>query len=138
MGNRRSKKKIGDLNCQNAFTNYYGRRYEAWFTTEIPIGVGPWKLNGLPGLIVEASSTDSLVIFKMESFKASNTTDTEIAAPTDGEKISGGYISFRKKQDDYAIARKKQVQSLINESAKPGVKITVGEVSVRRFEKTAE
>ncbi|MFV0604719.1 MAG: GLPGLI family protein [Niabella sp.] len=128
MGNRRSKKKIGDLNCQNAFTNYYGRRYEAWFTTEIPIGVGPWKLNGLPGLIVEASSTDSLVIFKMESFKASNTTDTEIAAPTDGEKISGGYISFRKKQ----------VQSLINESAKPGVKITVGEVSVRRFEKTAE
>jgi GLPGLI family protein len=46
-------KQISKFNCQKATTTFRGRNYIAWFTTEIPISMGPWKFNGLPGLILE-------------------------------------------------------------------------------------
>ena len=43
--------------CQKAVTEFRGRRYEAWFTPEIPLYEGPWKFGGLPGLILKVSDT---------------------------------------------------------------------------------
>lgn len=47
-------RRIDDLDCQKAVTVFRGRSYTAWYAPSIPIGNGPWKLGGLPGLIVEA------------------------------------------------------------------------------------
>lgn len=47
------KKKIKDLNMQKATTNWGGRNWTAWFTTDIPFQEGPYKFHGLPGLITE-------------------------------------------------------------------------------------
>ncbi|AQW92805.1 GLPGLI family protein [Elizabethkingia anophelis] len=47
------KKKISDYNCQNASVEFGGRKWIAWFTTDIPIQDGPYKFYGLPGLIVK-------------------------------------------------------------------------------------
>ena len=40
--------------CIFAETDFRGRHWEVWFTPEIPISDGPWKLWGLPGLILSA------------------------------------------------------------------------------------
>jgi GLPGLI family protein len=54
-------KKIGKFNCKKATTNFRGRKYIAWYTIDIPVSYGPWKLQGLPGLILEAYDTDKFV-----------------------------------------------------------------------------
>ena len=36
-----------------AKTTFKGRNYFAWYSIEIPINSGPYKFNGLPGLVVE-------------------------------------------------------------------------------------
>ncbi|OCA77510.1 hypothetical protein BBI01_03425 [Chryseobacterium artocarpi] len=47
------KEKIGEFNTQKAVCDFAGRKWTAWFTTDLPIQDGPYKFYGLPGLIVK-------------------------------------------------------------------------------------
>lgn len=49
--------------CSKASTDYHGRIWTAWYALDIPIADGPWKLCGLPGLILHASDTNGEYIF---------------------------------------------------------------------------
>jgi Protein of unknown function (Porph_ging). len=49
---------IREMECQLASTQYAGRVWNAWFCQNIPIFEGPYKFNGLPGLIVKITSDD--------------------------------------------------------------------------------
>jgi len=53
-------KKIGNFRCQMATIKFRGRNYIAWFTTKIPTSFGPWKFQGLPGLILEVYDTEKV------------------------------------------------------------------------------
>ena len=62
---------VASYDCQKAECDFRGRRWEAWFTPEIPVSEGPWKLKGLPGLILYARDTTG-----QYSFEAVSVTDS--------------------------------------------------------------
>ncbi len=53
------------LKCRKASTEYGGREYTAWFTSEIPISDGPYTFQGLPGLILKVADKDLWYEFKV-------------------------------------------------------------------------
>jgi len=42
------------IQCRKATATFKGRNWIAWFAKDLPFQSGPWKLSGLPGLIIEA------------------------------------------------------------------------------------
>lgn len=50
--------------CRKAVANFRGRTWTAWYAEQIPIDAGPWKLHGLPGLILKASDSVALHDFE--------------------------------------------------------------------------
>lgn len=49
--------------CRKATCHFRGRDYEAWYAPEIPRSEGPWKLQGLPGLILKVSDSQGHYAF---------------------------------------------------------------------------
>ena len=54
------QKEVCGYPCQEAKTSYGGREWTVWFAPSIPSNVGPWKLGGLPGLIMEAQDAEGI------------------------------------------------------------------------------
>ncbi|MBB6331816.1 GLPGLI family protein [Chryseobacterium sediminis] len=63
------QKMIGKYKSQKAETNYGGRNWIAWFTTELPFSDGPYVFNGLPGLIVSIQDSNNEYSFNLIEVK---------------------------------------------------------------------
>lgn len=55
---------ILDFHCQMAKCCFRGHNWIVWYTTDIPLATGPWKLGGLPGLILYASDENGYCTFE--------------------------------------------------------------------------
>lgn len=66
------KRKIGRFDCFLAETRFAGRNYQAWYTQSVPVSSGPWKLWGLPGLIVELTDDQGQIYFGLQSIEISH------------------------------------------------------------------
>lgn len=58
-----STKYVGNYKVRKATAAFRGRHYTAWFTPKIPVPYGPWKLHGLPGLILQAYDQSGRIYF---------------------------------------------------------------------------
>lgn len=47
------KDEILGYQCSIASAEFRGRKYKVWYSSSIPVPLGPWKLGGLPGLILK-------------------------------------------------------------------------------------
>lgn len=66
--------------CNMAITTYHGRQWRAWFAPELPVPFGPWKLRGLPGLILKAES-DNGTSFIADGFQLTDRLITPVYSP---------------------------------------------------------
>jgi GLPGLI family protein len=76
-------KEMMGVQCQKAVCDFKGRTYEAWFCSQLPYNNGPWKLGGLPGLILEAYDTKKEVVFSFISFENATGEPISILLPSD-------------------------------------------------------
>lgn len=57
--------------CRKATCRFRGRDYEVWYAPDIPRSEGPWKLQGLPGLILKASDSQGHYTFTCSGIEKS-------------------------------------------------------------------
>lgn len=53
------KKNVCGWTCRQAIGSFRGRFYYAWFADQLPSSAGPWKLGGLPGIILALEDSEA-------------------------------------------------------------------------------
>lgn len=92
-------KQINTFSCYKAIGDFRGRTYHVWFTPEISVSFGPWKLNGLPGLILEASDTKNQYMYYADKIELNKET-----IKIDSESFQNkNYITPKKEMEIFLI-----------------------------------
>jgi GLPGLI family protein len=97
------KKKIGKYSCTKATGTFKGRVYEVWFAESLNVPFGPWKLNGLPGLILEATDNEGYVSFKYKSFKKDLKVKVDFSIPDSKDLLTPKELQQLKVAEVYKI-----------------------------------
>jgi GLPGLI family protein len=76
---------------------FRGCIYTVWYTPDIPSSFGPWKLNGCPGLILEATRDDKGFAFYATKI---NYEEKNISPQYSNKTDKITYTQLRRKQID--------------------------------------
>lgn len=117
-----SVKKIKSIDCLLAKTSFRGRVFYAWYAPEIPVSYGPWKLNGLPGLIVEAYDEAKEVMFKFKNIKAPYRYDFEGVKDNINELDNVSLLQYIEKERNIDAST---IESKINAKSSRGTSVKV-------------
>ncbi|WPZ08568.1 GLPGLI family protein [Roseivirga spongicola] len=118
----KEQKTIGKFLCKKATTEFRGRTYICWYTEEIPLPYGPWKLQGLPGLILEAETKDGFFAAKFKQIKYP---DSSIHLPKNEEEMISGKAKFIS-LNDYIKEQRTEIETTDNR-----LKVTAQKFNVR-------
>ncbi|MPS74829.1 MAG: GLPGLI family protein [Chryseobacterium sp.] len=143
------KEKIGEYNTQKATTEFGGRKWTAWFSTDIPFQDGPYKFYGLPGLIVKIedegknyswllSGNKTVKNWKefsyVEELQAQSGMISNDKKIIPKDKFDKAYATY--KQDPMAEWRAQVPQNMLTMKM-PGSDVTIGEM-MKNQEKIAK
>ncbi|WP_322970726.1 GLPGLI family protein [Faecalibacter sp. LW9] len=67
------EKRIQNYKAKKAKTKAFGKNWTAWYTEKIPVAYGPYKFQGLPGLILELSDDKNNFKFDLVEAKIDTT-----------------------------------------------------------------
>jgi len=93
--------------CNKATGRFRGRNYTVWFTTEIPVKFGPWKLHGLPGLVLKVKDNLNQIHIQATEIVISKAEKIENIAMDDFEEI----ITVK----DHLLLKKENEGEFLNE-----------------------
>jgi GLPGLI family protein len=99
-------KKIGNYIATMAKGSFRGRDYTAWFTYDIPVPFGPWKIHGLPGLILEVEDSEKMIRFYATEIIMPFDTKNIISIPTAENEITHKEEVFMQDNFDIILAKK--------------------------------
>jgi len=129
------KAKIGEYNAQKATTEFGGRKWTAWFSTDLPFQDGPYKFSGLPGLIVKIEDETKDYSWVLQANKKLNNYEEQtfgekmmgMATPTDisKEKFEKTFNDYKK--DPFGSMRQFLTPENMNRKI-PGTERTVGDM----------
>ncbi|MBF8457929.1 GLPGLI family protein [Kaistella sp. G5-32] len=138
------KAKIGTYNTQKATTEFGGRKWNAWFTSDIPFQDGPYKFHGLPGLIVKIEDEGKNYSWELKGNKKvpnySETTYIETVSPggnggkvqeVSREKFNKTFTEYKK--DPFASVRPMLKPEMMTQKM-PGSETTIEDM-VKQQEK---
>ncbi|WP_165835348.1 GLPGLI family protein [Chryseobacterium viscerum] len=133
------KQKIGEYSAQKATTDFGGRKWTAWFTTDIPIQDGPYKFSGLPGLIVKIEDATKNHIYELIGIKNLpkeipfpnlNSRANELALTQ--QKFEESFIKYRK--DPAAAIKQLYIEGKIPDQQDGSGRLRTGAEVVREVE----
>lgn len=119
-------KVIGKFQCQKATGSFGGRSYIVWFTSEIPLPVSFWKLDGLPGAIVEGTEDSKRIEFSLNEIRYDAPLPLITKWTPNLKEIINCDEHFRlnKENDQVIVNRFRRIAT----SLPRNVKMTVGEI----------
>ncbi len=81
--------------CHRAEGRFRGRTYVVWFSSELPFPHGPWKLGGLPGLILRAESADGLFAWEAVAVERPHSARPIVCYDPSSAGRAAGRMKFR-------------------------------------------
>ncbi len=125
----KNTKKIQNIECFSAQAEYRGRVWTAWYAPSIPISSGPWKLYGLPGMILEAEDKGNFAHFECTYISVPPIIDFAIEIP---KALDAKDKSISMKQ--YAIFAEKDIINFEKMSTDKEGSASVGVQNIEIFD----
>jgi len=116
-------KEVLGYSVQKATANVRGRKYTAWFCTDLPFRSGPWKLQGLPGLILEASDEKQDIHFVLTKIEPWDKPEVKITVPKNLEMQSLNQTEYSKLYSGFIANPAAFARAIFGESARTGVAV---------------
>jgi|GEM_PF-6000477 len=107
--------------CNSAETVFREVRYRVFYAPNIPTQLGPWKFAGLPGLILEARSLESVPLYHFVATEITNHAAGGLTGLVNKLTKDKKWISW----DEYKIIFKKIIDNVANK-IKSGGSLPVG------------
>lgn len=122
-------KKISSYECKKATCSFRGRKFFAWFTTEVQTNFGPLKLHGLPGLIMELFDEEKEVILSVIIVKKEKSSIGNI--PLSTKTISRlEYLKIKAEE----IKKVEEILKRISSKPERGLKVSAKINSIKSIE----